>query len=172
LVSYLPHTHKHTHTHARACTGGQRQPSQSCYVLKAHTHTETGKSTHISTNHSCFPVSLMPSCPLHKFQGRPVKVHSSIKTMMLPDFLYGGLGNGTHTHREGGKRLGILHVCFSPCPRLIRCDFPRCAFSSLAPLASSPHIHVIWREKRDRGLEGWWVEGEKAVLFSLHFIVQ
>lgn len=74
--------------------------TQSPRAQLQHTH------AHISANHSCFPFSLLPSCPTCKFQGRPVKAQSSIKTMMLPQFLYESSGSSTDATR--GERIHTL----------------------------------------------------------------
>lgn len=103
LNIYDQHLPKHTYTQAQAQGG----PFPLCSVPRLR---HGSKSTHM--HKPLFTVSLLPPCPLCKFQGWPVKAQSSIKTIMLPDF-YDGKRNSTDALRvERILTLSPLSIFF------------------------------------------------------------
>lgn len=115
-----------------------------------------------------FTFSLLPSCTQCKFQGRPVKAQSSIKTIMLPD-LYDGSGSSTDATRvERIHTLSPLSIFFIfplPSSHSLRLS-PLLFFCLLS--ASSRHIHIIWWERE--GQRAWGEGGGGARLFFPLFI--
>lgn len=152
LNMYDHHLPKHTYTQAQA----RDRPFPSCGVPRLR---HGSKSTHM--HKPLFTVSLLPSCPLCKFQGWPVKAQSSIKTIMLPDF-YDGKGSSADALRV--ERIHTL----SPLSIFFIFPLPSSHSLRLSPLlclcllsASSRHIHIIWWEREgqrawggERGMQG------------------
>lgn len=126
-------------------------------------HRHGSKSLHM--HKPLFTVSLLPPCPLCKFQGWPVKAQSSIKTIMLPDF-YDGKGSSTDALRV--ERIHTL----SPLSIFFIFPLPSSHSLRLSPLlclcllsASSRHIHIIWWERE--GQRAWGGDRDAGLFFSL-----
>lgn len=158
-------THTHTHTSI-----GLGQPFLSCNVLKVHCNTEPSKSTHI---HKPLLFSFQPHAPLSPVwvPGSASKgpvIHQNDDAPRLPLWWLGE----QHRRSKGGKDsyfVSSVHIFLFPLPSSHSLWLSPLLFScSLS--ASSRHIRIIWRERRDRGLEGGKGRKGCSFLFLSHCV--
>lgn len=119
------------------------------------------------TLHSPPPALL---CPLRKFQGRPVKGQSSIKTIMHPDFL-DGFGSTAAARVERIRTLPPVYVFYHFSPALVPfTETLSAALLLLLSASSPPHPYNLVRKRGPQGLRGT-ENGCEAVLSSFYLIV-